>query len=159
MFLFLGLPSSMRSFSFPERTSHSSSHNISYFFCFLVCHFVFQVRRIRICNTDEIYFLEFNSNLLTFLQVEESPLKDEIQSGSIVVGEAAPAQAQHRPSKGARKRKSWINWRTSVPFYGSLLSTCLLNFDYTLGIKYTFVVLTKYRTQKFRNCQLWYLVS
>ena len=62
--------------------------------------------RIRICNTDEIYFLEFNSNLLTFLQVEESPLKDEIQSGSIVVGEAAPAQAQHRPSKGARKRKS-----------------------------------------------------
>jgi hypothetical protein len=54
----------------------------------------------------KLYFLEFNSNLLTFLQVEESPLKDEIQSGSIVVGEAAPAQAQHRPSKGARKRKS-----------------------------------------------------
>jgi hypothetical protein len=52
----------------------------------------------------KLKFLEFNSKLSW--QVEESPLKDEIQSGSIVVGEAAPAQAQHRPSKGARKRKS-----------------------------------------------------
>ena len=43
------------------------------------------------------------------MQVAESPLKDEIQGGSIVVGQAADGeerQTPQRPSKGPRKRKN-----------------------------------------------------
>ena len=58
-----------------------------------------------LCPTNWIFFLQ-----PTYcMQVAESPLKDEIQGGSIVVGQAADGeerQTPQRPSKGPRKRKN-----------------------------------------------------
>lgn len=57
-----------------------------------------EIRELKEQVRDLMFYLEAQG------KVAESPLKEEIQGGSIVVGQ--PAETPQRPSKGARKRKS-----------------------------------------------------